>query len=363
VILRSSRVAILTACLVVLGGQIAGGIGRQQSAPTFETVKRNALYCYPESYETARCGEGIRQLERVIGSDPTLVEAYLMLATSYWNRSMLEFNMADEARKALREKSVEMLRKAVEVDSKNVEALERLVLNTKDKEEKLTLASRLVAVAPHRPESHNRLAIVLLRAGQLDQAMAAERKALQLRTDMDRDMADSHRAFAHILKEEGHRKEAVEVYETILVMMEEQPRGARCAEASLHDPRRYQDFPEFVEKLEKLLPYCANLEHSIRAAVLRSQGKIEEAIQELESQLKANPHYVAAYIPLADLHRKQGDADKAREAVKKFLEMETDPPERCYQYVIMQRLKYQQFAPRLLTELQKECEERREANQ
>lgn len=329
----------------------SGQATSQRSAAEYYEVGHDLYWrgCVSDGYEEELCKEAIEKLEKAIEIDAKLADAYLLLETGYWNTG-------------LKDKAVAILKKLVEVEPQNADAYYHLRRFTEDKNEQKALLEKAIELNPGHPEAHGALGLLLLRQGNVDEAIREYRTHLEVSPLRNIQFdARQHMRFARLL-DVGRLKEAVEVYDKAVELTRGFRRVERCFLFKLIDLKPFGAFEEFVAKMQQLNRYCTKLGHRNRAVRLEQEGKIEEAIREWELQLEENPYYEGTYTALPDLYRSQGQTDKAREVVKKYFEIDTDPLYRCQQYKAMSNKGYERFAPEITGQVKKECEERMDAN-
>ncbi|MCI0718851.1 MAG: tetratricopeptide repeat protein, partial [Acidobacteria bacterium] len=281
------------------------GVGNDQQRTAIEYYREgHDLYwrgCVSDGYDQEICEEAIERLEKAIEIDSKLADAYLLLATAYWNTG-------------LEQKSDAILRKLIAVDPQNADAYYKLSQFTEDEKERKRLLAKAIELDPKHPEAHGALGLLLLREGEVDDAIREYRTHMEVtpfRTiEVD---GNQHMYFALLLQEAGRLEEAVEIYEKVLSLTQGQRRFQRCHLFIALDLKPFAAFDEFIRKVQALRPYCTNLEHRNRAVQLERQGKTEEAVREWELQIKENPHPEEAYFALERIHLSQGQPEKALE--------------------------------------------------
>jgi tetratricopeptide (TPR) repeat protein len=313
--------------------------------------------CISDGFHLPSCNRAIENLRRAIELDPLLFDAYLPLASAYWNKSF--FVKPEEEVETLQQRSIDLLRQLIEIDPTRAEAYYNLSYRVSDSKERIDLLRKAVELKSEHPEAHRNLAWVLLDQEEVDEAIEQYKTHLQVTV---RGVGNDNVAFAQSIAQAGRLKEAVGILDRTLALARNDSRSFACMLFQSLDLNPYTTFVEFVNTVQKLRPYCTSLEHRNRAAELMNREKIDEAIREWELQLEENPYYEGTYTSLPGLYLKQGQPDKAREVVKKYFEIDTDPLYRCRQYRAMSRKGYERFAPKIMAQLKKECEERREAN-
>ena len=310
--------------------------------------------CQPDGFDEKQCRQAVSRLEKAVKADPNLKEASLTLARAYWNQAYGTDSKSEQD--ALARKSKDVLEKLVALDTNYADAYFELGVRADDPAEQQKLFEQTVAANPRHPEAHRYLAQILLEQGRVDEAVREYKQHLQVSPDRSTEEGAHHVNFALALEGRGRTKDAADILHQTLKLTEGQGELERCRLFEHVDLKRYATFAQFRAGVEKLRPYCTNFEHRDRAVRLQSEGKTDEAISELQEQLRLNPSYREAYFLLEQIYLKRGDRVKALTVVKKYFETEKDPSERCRAVPLVHLTTYQSLDPLFVGRLRQECE-------
>jgi len=348
----------LTVILVILLSSIQPSMAQNKKMVAEYYKEASRIFqesCTSENYDQKLCDQAINKLEKIIADDPKRTDAYLVLAKAYWNKSFLDIK-SQQDQKMLQEKAATLVRKAVNIDPNNAEAAYELTFYTQDPDEQIMLLRKAIKINPKHSRAHGDLARVLMKKGKVDEAIKEYRIHLQVNPYRGTQDVNNHILFARLLSQSGRLNESIEIYENVLDLTKEESRFERCQYFKSLDLETYSAFKEFTAKIQKLRQYCTKLEHRDRAIQLEHQGKIDEAIKELQLQIKENPYYENSYFILEDIYKSTGQMDKALDSVKKYFEIEKDPVERCKQYRRLNLNVYKQIDKQFVDKLKSDCE-------
>lgn len=307
--------------------------------------------CPEEGCTLDEVDEALRELKKAIELDPKYVDALVTLG------DMLRTYPS----RAPKESPKEYYQKASAIAPRRADIYSRLAelaLSENNQKEHIELLRKVIELAPNDPRAHGDLAKSLLSQKQLDEAKKEYRIQMEVIPYRSRQDGFDHLNFAGLLAEVGQLDAAVEIYEKLLILIrrEPNPRFEACILFNSVDLRRFAIFKEFLGKVERLKPYCTNDGHLRRSVQLEREGKIKEAIEELNLQLKENPYYEETYFILEDIYKRQKQMDKALEVVKKYFEIEKEPSERCKRYMSLSLGYYESIDREFINKLRKECE-------
>ncbi len=96
--------------------------------------------------------------------------------------------------------------------------------------------------------------------------------------------------------------------------MKNERRAKRCLLLQSADPRLAEARPTVRRELQELRPYCTDTEHLDRAVELEQQGRVDEAVTELERQVATNPKPEETYVVLERLRRLSPQTLRAMDA-------------------------------------------------
>lgn len=313
--------------------------------------------CQPDGFDEKQCRQAVSKLERAVKAEPGLKEASLALARAYWNQTQGTESKSEQA--ALEKKAKDVLERLVALDPNYADAYFELGVRADDPAEQQRLLERTVAADPRHPQAHRLLAQSLLDRGRVEDAVREYKLHLQVSPERGTEDAARHVDFALALEGLGRTKEAADILHQTLKLTEGQGELERCRLFEHVDLKRYATFAQFRAGVERLRPYCTNVGHRDRAVRLQSEGKTDEAVAELQEQLRQNPSYREAYFLLEQIYLKRGDRAKALTVIKKFFDTEKDPAERCRAVPLVHLTTYQGIDPLFVGRLRQECELRK----
>ncbi len=304
--------------------------------------------CPSDGFDLAECEKAVALLSSALKLDPALSDVEVALAKAKWNLAFSKPKAAPE-RAALKEESVQLLRKSVErqtalaaatpdpkVRVSGARAMFELSVRTRDRTERLKTLERAATFDPKHGEVHRRLADEYLDRGELDKAVSSYGKGIEVRGTRDFGEGLEDVRFAQRLTDKGKTLEALKVLDKVLEVSADEPRSRRCMLFSSVDLKRFDALgasaTAVAGKVKALRPHCVSFDHLNRAATFEKEGKVDEAIKELEEHQKKHPAEELGVTRLNDLYLRKGDETKATELNKKFFRLEVNPVEKCKQF-------------------------------
>lgn len=184
----------------------------------------------------------------------------------------------------------------------------------RDYRDELALWRSVVEAAPRNARAYYNLGTVLRRRGQLDAAIAAQRRSLELAPDRPY----THYNLANALKQRGELDAAIFHYRRALALSP----GHNAARINLGNALRARGEDE-----EAIREYRRALEtdpddpgaHYNLAVALEARGSLDEAIAHYRRSLRLRPASVPAHNNLGNILRAQGDLDGAIEQYRRAL--------------------------------------------
>lgn len=310
--------------------------------------------CQPDGFDEKLCRQAAARLEKAVEAEPTLKEAYLLLARAYWNQGSVTESKQEQA--ALAKKSRDVLQKLAALDPNYADAYFELAVRAEDPAEQQRLFERTVAANPQHPEAHRYLAQTLLDQGKVDDAVREYKLHMQFAPYTGPEAASNHVNFAVLVEQAGRTAAAADILQQTLKLTASEGKLERCRLFEFVNPDTYAGFAQLRAGLDQVRPFCTNYGHRDRAVRLQSEGKIDEAVSELQLQLQQNPSYREAYFLLEQLFLKKNQKLKALSVVKKYFETEKDPAERCRAVPLVHLPTYQSMDPVFVGRLRQECE-------
>jgi len=164
----------------------------------------------------------------------------------------------------------------------------------------------------------NQRGIVLAQQGQLDEALACFRQALQLWPDH----VKAHNNLAAVLSQQGKLAEAVACYQEVVRL---QPDAAAHANLGLLLSNLNQ-LPEATAELRQSLRLqpSSSRTHNQLGMVLHRQGQLDEAIACYRQALRLEPSFAQAYSNLGIPLKAQGHLDEAIHCHQQAVRLQPD---------------------------------------
>jgi tetratricopeptide (TPR) repeat protein len=207
-----------------------------------------------------------------------------------------------------------------------------LSVRMQDEGRRTALLRRTVELDPRHRRAHQDLAWNLLKQGQPDEAWRVYQRHLEVSPVKDRQEAQENLRFAGAMARVQRPEQAAQVLETVMDQMKDERRAERCLLLQSADPRLAEARPTVRRELQQLRPYCTETEHLDRAVELEQQGRVDEAVTELERQVDTNPKPEETYVLLERLYLRKGQPEKAAEVSARYLREEPDTREKCERF-------------------------------
>jgi Flp pilus assembly protein TadD len=176
--------------------------------------------------------------------------------------------------------------------------------------DRITFWQDCVNKSPRKARPYNNLGVALADQGHHKEAIEMYHKALQI----DPHYPDPVGNIGLSLAEQGKVAESITQF---LQALEINPKDAKTLNnlgASLIVMQRYAEAVQSLSKALKLNPYYAQAHNNLGAA-LQHQGRVEEAIEQFSIAVKLDPNYARAYNNLGIILANQG---RFEEAIEQF---------------------------------------------
>jgi tetratricopeptide (TPR) repeat protein len=212
--------------------------------------------------EAGELERGIAEMQEAVRLHPDFPEAHQALGMAYTEQGRYEA-------------AVVHLTRALELQPDLVVVrnhLGRLYLAQGRLEEAIQTFRALIAQAPDVPEAHHNLAVAYARKGLQELAIEQFEATLRLRPDFQAARLD----LSALLLEQGRAQDAIDTLRAALTVAPQPPEGG--------------EQPDLVE-----VHYHLGIAFSVA-------GQRQEAIQELETVLRAQPMHAAAHASLSRLY-------------------------------------------------------------
>ncbi len=171
--------------------------------------------------------------------------------------------------------------KTLEIQPENTDALNNLggVLQAQGKlDEAVAYYKKAISIKPDSAEAHYNFGNALKEQGKLDKAVASYQKVVSIKPDF----AEAYHNLGYALQEQGRMEEAVASYQKAISIKPD------LAEAYNNIGLHYEKMNDltkaekYIAKALSISPDVANINYA-QSVILRRKGKIDDAIQLLES--------------------------------------------------------------------------------
>ncbi len=270
-------------------------------------------------FEMGDISKAVSMLQGVVQSEPENLDAHLMLG-----RIFSEARSQDDMRK----KALAEFEKALELDSKNLEALQNaaeLRGADGDFEKAVEYYERFREEVPNSIGACYSEAEALIALNRLDDAIKVLKVGLEIRDDIP----DYVLRLAQLLTRQGRFDEAIEVYQRGLNNGSGRGDGRLqmgLAEVYLRVGKG-SDAAPLLEKLSAAQPADAEVRYDLARAYLDTNrlNDAQKILEDLEKQSDAtsNPSSVEVGIALANTLAGQGEIDQAADKVEGLLKSDT----------------------------------------
>ncbi len=189
-------------------------------------------------------------------------------------------------------------------------------------EQPLALLFARLEAMPDYAGTHNNLGNALKEQGELDEATACYRRALQLKPDY----AEAHYNLGNVLREQGKADEATACYRRALQL---KPDYA-AAHGNLGNTLQQQGkLDEAIACLQRALELNPNLAetHSNLGVAFKEQGKLDEALACWHRALELKPDFAEAHSNLGGALEELGKLDEALACIHRLLELKPNSAE------------------------------------
>jgi tetratricopeptide (TPR) repeat protein len=301
------------------------------SAAAREGMKLAEQGCQSDGYDAELCERAIAQLEAAAREDPAQVDVQLALAQACWNRSFQE-RQDSRSRQNWQQRSMDIYQRLVDRNVEDARPYYELSVRQKDAARRMGLLRRTVELNPRHPRANQDLAWGLLKQGKADEASRIYQRHLEVSPVKDRQEAKENLRFAGALARAQRPQEAAQVLETVMDQTKNERRAERCLLLQSADPKLTEARPHVKRTLQELRPYCTDTEHLDRAVELEQQGRVDEAVTELERQVATNPKPEETHVMLERLYLRKGQPEKAAEVTTRYLRSEPEAREKCERF-------------------------------
>jgi tetratricopeptide (TPR) repeat protein len=296
-----------------------------------EAVQLAQQGCQSDGYDAEVCERAISRLEAAARANPSQLEVQLALAQACWNRSFQE-RADSRSRQSWQQRALDIYQRLVDRNVGDARPYYELSVRQKDAGRRTALLRRTVELNPRHPRANQDLAWSMLKQGQPDEAWRVYQRHLEASPAKDRQEAQENLRFAGAMVRAQRPQQAAQVLETVMEQVKDERRAERCLLLQSADPQLAEARPTVRRQLQELRPYCTDTEHLDRAVELEKQGRVDEAVTELERQVAANPKPEETYVMLERLYLRRGQPEKAAEVSARQLQAEPEAREKCERF-------------------------------
>ncbi len=188
-----------------------------------------------------------------------------------------------------------------------------------DYQSELSIWEDTVAKAPGNAGAHNSLGLVLVGRGQLDEAIAHYRKALEIKPDD----VGAHNNLGLVLADRGQLDEAIAHYRKVLDIEPDSAQAHSNLGLALAEQGRLDEAIVHLRKTTELSPRFAE-SHFNLANALAKLGQFDEMAAEYHKAMEINPEFADAYNNLGIALGRYGWFDEAMAHFQRGLELKPD---------------------------------------
>ena len=267
----------------------------------------------------------IRELETVIGDDPKLVEARILLGRAY-----------EQAGR--RDDAINQYRAAIQLQSQNAEVgyhLGKLLVDAgkpADAVAPLAMGFKLDASMAISFTSEITAAVnagLAVSSEFVDKDPQQAVQLLQAVTTLDARNTRAHLLLGNTYINLGQSSAAIEQYQTILALEPKNANAVTNLGAAYYQMGKLdQAVAQFQAALE-LTPNDAETHYLLGAAFIQ-QNRIQEAQAEFQTALQLKPGLAAGYVGLGNVQLLQQDLDGAIASLTKATQLAPNSPEAFY---------------------------------
>ena len=183
---------------------------------------------------------------------------------------------------------------------------------------------RAVDIEPRYATAHYNLGGVLRQKGQLDEAIAQFRKALEIQPVYSM----AHYNLGEALREKGEMDEAIAHYQRALEIHPDYAEAHNSLGNALPRKGRVDEALGHLQKALEIHPDRAE-DHNNFANVLWQKGQVQEAITHYQKALEIRPAYALAHHNLGQILQQEGQVREAVIHFQKALEIQPDFAPAC----------------------------------
>jgi tetratricopeptide (TPR) repeat protein len=349
--MKKALAAVAGTAIIALAVYLFLTFGMKVTTAAQTTQPQVCAACEAEEYDGPACQRALTDLRAALARQPNNAASLKSLAMCLWSQSF----MSREAPGTAREEALGLLRRSIAISPADIDTKYALSVRTEDPAEKERLLQQILTAQPRNASAREDLANLKLAQKKFDDALREFMTYLSNTTLNDREQIARAVFFGNSLAEAGRLSDSVKVYEAILDRSKEATRFDQCTAFQSVNPAALSANAAFEMRIRELRPYCSDIEHRNKAAELITKGLVEDAIQELRLQIKANPKYEEAYVMLARLYRQTGRRQEAFETLRAYVEEEQNAVLRCRKFKSADWSALGAVDPAFLSKLNTEC--------
>jgi arylsulfatase A-like enzyme/Flp pilus assembly protein TadD len=175
------------------------------------------------------------------------------------------------------------------------------LIRADDLDEAIAHFSEALRLRPDFAEAHSNLGNALLRQGKLDEAIGQLTQALDLKPDL----AEAHLSMGNALTARGSDAQALEHYADALRLNPDYAEAHCNMGNALARQRDVGRAMEHYREALRIQPDFALAHHNL-AMLLAEQDRLAEATAHYEAALRSEPHFASAHFHLAQLLAEEG---------------------------------------------------------
>jgi Flp pilus assembly protein TadD len=169
-----------------------------------------------------------------------------------------------------------------------------------------TLWTHALACTAENPAAHNGLGIVLADRGQVEEAIAQYRMALEIRPGH----AEAQTNLGSALADRGQADEAIAHFRKALEIKPGLAEAHNKLGSALARRGQVEEAVAQFQKALQIKPECMEAHNNLGNA-LASRGQVDEAIRHYQEALEIDPGYLLAHVNLGDALARRGRLDQA----------------------------------------------------
>ena len=169
---------------------------------------------------------------------------------------------------------------------------------------------KAISIKPDYAEAHHNMGNALREQGKLDEATRFYKKAFSIKPDY----AEAHLNIGNVFKDQGKIEEAIEAYKKALSIRHDYAEAFNNMGNALHVQGKVDEAIEAYNNVLSIKPDYAEAHNNI-GTVFQDQGKIKEAIEAYSKAVSIKQDYAEAFNNMGNALHMHG---RFEEAVKNF---------------------------------------------